>query len=85
MGDVGHRQKMQLCREAARNLYLQATHVLLETICDELIAKCWRCWCLDNIYRPLACLHKLNQTEEECRELIHIQTKVRVFSFYFLN
>jgi len=57
----------------------------METVCDDLIAKCWRGWCLDNIYKPLGALRFLSETEQERKELAKLEAQMRALSYYFIN
>jgi hypothetical protein len=65
-------------------LHRRILDLLMETVCDDLIAKCWRGWCLDNIYRPLGRLRRLSATEAEGRELAKLEAQMRMLSYYFL-
>ena len=43
----------------------KALNTIMETICDDLVPHHWRAHCLNNLYRPLASLHKLTKNDEE--------------------
>jgi hypothetical protein len=81
LGDVAH----QFPRERKIEIYKSVLDVLMETVCDDLIAKCWRGWCLDNIYKPLGALRFLSETEQERKELAKLEAQMRTLSYYFLQ
>ena len=51
-------EAMTLENSVAQNLLRQLVDLLVEVICDASVPYHWRCLCLDNIYRPMACLRK---------------------------
>ncbi|RBP50653.1 hypothetical protein [Arenicella xantha] len=67
-----------------RQLQIDMLRIILDTICDCQIAKCWRGWCLDNVYRPMAYLRILSQSDQQKREVARIETEFRMLSNYFL-
>jgi hypothetical protein len=71
--------------EQARQVQVDALEILLETICDCMIAKCWRGWCLDNAHRPLRNIRLLSSTEAEKAHLVKLEAEMRTLSYYFLN
>ncbi len=71
--------------EQARQMQVEVLEIILETICDCMIAKCWRGWCLDNAHRPLRNIRLLSTTESEKRHLIKLEAEMRTLSYYFLN
>lgn len=75
----------QLPLTQKREVYKNILDILMETICDDLIAKCWRGWCLDNLYKPLGELRCLSETEEDSWELAMLEEQMRTLSNYFLN
>lgn len=75
----------QLSRIQKLEFYRSVLDVLMETVCDDLIAKCWRGWCLDNIYKPLGALRYLSETEQERKELAKLEAQMRALSYYFIN
>jgi hypothetical protein len=75
----------QVPRKQKLEIYKSVIDVLMETICDDLIAKCWRGWCLDNIYKPLGALRYLSETNQERKELVKLEAQMRTLSYYFLN
>lgn len=78
-------QSEGLTREQVRRIYISAFNVILETVCDDLIARCWRGWCLDNIGKPLKMLKEHSVTDIECDELKSLEAQMRLLSRYFLN
>ncbi len=42
--------------DQARHAQIEVLGIILETICDSMVDKCWRGWCLDNAHRPLRIL-----------------------------
>ena len=74
-----------LTREQARRIYVSVFNVIMETVCDDLIAKCWRGWCLDNIGKPLSMLKRLSFSESEKQEVKKLEAKMRLLSRYFLR
>ena len=74
-----------LTREQARQVYICACNVIMETVCDDLIAKCWRGWCLDNIGKPLNMLRRLSLNDCEKVEVLRLETQMRLLSRYFLR
>jgi len=83
--DVCDERSDNLTREQARRIYISAFNVMLETICDDLVARCWRSWCLDNITRPLGMLRKLSRSKEEQKELVLLEAQKRLLSRYFMG
>lgn len=75
----------QLPRTQKMEFYENVLDVLMETVCDDLIAKCWRGWCLDNVYKPLGALRFLSETEQEQKKLAKLEAKMRTLSYYFLQ
>ena len=71
--------------EQCRQLHIDVLDILLDTICDTLIARCWRGWCLDNTYRPLSYVRLLSKTPDQKRELVQLENRMRTLSYYFLN
>lgn len=57
-------------------------NVLLETIADELVCSQWRCWCLDNINRPLFRLERHAQTAEQQLIVKLFYHELRLISHY---
>ena len=83
--DVCDERSENLTREQARRIYISAFNVILETICDDLVARCWRNWCLDNITRPLGMLRQLSHNAKEQKELALLEAQKRLLSRYFMN
>jgi len=83
--DACEQRAKDLSREQARRLYISTFNVLLDVVCDDLIAKCWRGWCLDNTAKPLAMLRVLSSTAKEKKELELIEGQMRLMSRYFLG
>lgn len=71
--------------DQCRQLHIGVLEILLDTVCDSLVDKCWRGWCLDNIYKPLSYVRVLSKSAHQKRELICLETKMRTLSNYFLN
>ena len=83
--DICDHRASSLTREQARRVYLSVFNVLTETICDDLIAKCWRGWCLDNIGKPLSRLRYLSEGQKETKEIAALESQMRLLSSYFLR
>lgn len=73
-----------LPRNRARQLQIEVMNLIMETVCDDLVAKCWRGWCLDNIYIPLQNVRKMSISTEEKHELFKLESQMRTLSQYFL-
>ncbi|MEO0368104.1 MAG: hypothetical protein AAF197_04875 [Pseudomonadota bacterium] len=71
-------------REQCRQVHIEMLELIRETVCDSLIARCWRGWCLDHSYIPLAKVRQLSWTESEKRELMQLEKEMRFLSRYFL-
>ena len=69
----------------ARQTQVEVLEVILETVCDCMIDKCWRGWCLDNAHRPLRNIRLLSATEQQKTDLIRLECEMRTLSYYFLN
>lgn len=80
-GQAGTKMSNEQCRQ----LHIDVLDILLDTICDTLIAKCWRGWCLDNTYKPLSYVRVLSTSPEQKRELAQIENQMRALSHYFLT
>lgn len=83
--DACDQRAQDLSREQARQLYISVFNVIVEVVCDDLIAKCWRGWCLDNVYKPLAMLRVLSVSVNEKKELASLEAQMRLLSSYFLR
>ena len=75
---------MTLENSIARDLFRQLVDLLVEVICDASVPYHWRCLCLDNIYRPMACLRKRAGTPIEQIELNKKTYEINVLAGYFL-
>lgn len=75
----------QMPDDQARQNQVEVLEIILETVCDSLVAKCWRGWCLDNAHRPLRNIRLLSGTEAQKNDLIKLETKMRTLSYYFLS
>lgn len=71
--------------EHARQTQVEVLEVLLETVCDCMIDKCWRGWCLDNAHRPLRNIRLLSASREQKAHLARLEVEMRTLSYYFLN
>lgn len=69
----------------ARQTQVDVLEIILETICDSMVDKCWRGWCLDNAYRPLRNIRLLSKTPQEKSHLISLEAEMRTLSNYFLT
>ena len=75
---------MALENSVAKDLFRQLVDLLVEVICDVCVPYHWRCLCLDNIYRPMACLRKRAGTPIERLELSRKTHEINVLAGYFL-
>ena len=75
---------MTLENSIAKDLFRQLVDLFLEVICDACVPYHWRCLCLDNIYRPMACLRKRAGTPIERLELSRKTHEINVLAGYFL-
>ena len=75
----------KLSAQQARQVQIDVFEILLDTICDCMIAKCWRGWCLDNAHRPLRNIRLLSSTTAEKAQLANLEAQMRTLSYYFLN
>lgn len=73
------------CAEEKRQIYRRAYQTLLETICDSLIARHWRCSCLDAIHRPVLALQRLARTPADTTLIRQYYYEVARLSHYFLS
>ena len=71
--------------EQARQTQVEVMQVILETVCDCMIDKCWRGWCLDNAHRPLRNIRLLSWNDEQKADLAKLEAEMRTLSYYFLN
>lgn len=83
--DACEHRAESLNREQARQIYISAFNVILEVVCDDLTAKCWRGWCLDNTYKPLGMLRALSLSVKEKKEVEALEVQMRLLSCYFLR
>ena len=66
-----------------RHLHEAQFHLLLDTICDELLPWQWRCSCLDAIYLPLAALRKLSTDRESKQQVRRLLQELSTTCRYF--
>ena len=71
--------------EYARQTQVEVLEVILDTICDCIVDKCWRGWCLDNAHRPLRNIRLLSSNDEQRAHLAKLESEMRALSYYFLN
>ncbi|GAA6138887.1 hypothetical protein NBRC116583_26340 [Arenicella sp. 4NH20-0111] len=74
-----------LSREQNRRVQIEILEVISDTVCDPLIASCWRGWCLDNCYLPLSKIRELSWTQQEKRELHRLESELRTLTHYYLK
>lgn len=72
------------CTRQQYSVYLCAYQTLTETICDSLIARHWRCACLDNIYRPILAMQRLSRTQTDKARVRKHYRELAYLSHYFL-
>lgn len=73
-----------VARSDAIALHYRVYNLLLETICDVLIAKHWRCLCLDYLFEPCRALNQMTETREQAQEVRRLQSEAYSLSQYFL-
>ncbi|MEM7360858.1 MAG: hypothetical protein AAF431_17340 [Pseudomonadota bacterium] len=83
--DLCHETGLMMPREERRKLHLEVIEIIQETICDPLIAKCWRGWCLDNLDKPLAYVRQNSVTDQEKNQLAKLEAELRILSAYFVG
>lgn len=71
--------------EQARQNQVEVLEIILETVCDSLVDKCWRGWCLDNAHRPLRNIRLLSSSVDQKAHLIQLEAQMRTLSYYFLH
>jgi len=74
-----------LNKAQARRIHLSVFNVILETICDDLVARCWRNWCRQNINSTLSKVRYLSSSQSELNEYLALEKKMHLFTHYFLN
>ena len=68
----------------AEDLFRRLIDLLLEVICDTSVPYHWRCLCLDNLHRPMRCLHEKVRTPKERIELNRKVHEINTLAGYFL-
>lgn len=68
-----------------RSLYTRVYTNLIDVVCDCLIERHWRLYCLELVYVPLRALYELAATEEQRQDVQCYRQETRVLSHYFLS
>jgi len=59
--------------------------LLLETIADPLLARCWRNWCLQCCCMPLHTMRHLSQTRAEADKTKRLEMEMHTLREYYLS
>lgn len=72
---------------ASKRLQLleKSLYVLLETVCDTLVAVHWRRSCYDAMFQPLIQLERFSITEKDKYRARQVQREINTLSQYFLS
>lgn len=66
-------------------IHLDTYHLLIETICDNCVARHWRQLCLDHIHYPLLELKSLAESEQDQVRLRALHRHLNTLCNYFLK
>ena len=69
----------------AKGLFERAIDTLVEVICDPCVPLHWRRLCLDNLYRPIGCLRRIQVSGGAHRKLNKKMRDINMLAKYFLS
>jgi hypothetical protein len=69
----------------AKGLFERTIDTLVEVICDPCVPLHWRCLCLDNLYRPIGCLRRVQVSDDSRRKLNKKMHDINMLAKYFLT
>ena len=69
----------------AKRLLERAIDTFVEVICDPSVPYHWRCLCLDNLYRPISRLRRIEVSDDAFKRLNKKMRDINVLTKYFLT
>ncbi|MDY7026310.1 MAG: hypothetical protein SVC26_08245 [Pseudomonadota bacterium] len=84
--DTEHGVFCQSCSHARQwSTYVQQAQLLIDTMADELIAKQWRCSCVNHMFRPMSSLKRLVRDDVSAMEFRRIEYEYLLNFEYIKN